>query len=64
MPPPFLIKYLDKAVKFIFSDPAIGDTKAGDLQGIQVYKYKPKNQHVLSAYEVVKSTLFLYTFGF
>jgi mRNA-degrading endonuclease YafQ of YafQ-DinJ toxin-antitoxin module len=57
------IKDLDKAVKYVFSAPAIGDMKVGDLQGIQVYKFKSSNQQMLLAYEVVDSTLFLYTFG-
>jgi mRNA-degrading endonuclease RelE of RelBE toxin-antitoxin system len=57
------IKDLDKAVKSIFQDPNIGDTKIGDLHGVQVYKFKSQNHQVLLAYEVVESTLFLYTFG-
>ena len=57
------IKDLDKAVKYIFSTPTIGDMKVGDLQGIQVYKFKSNNQQILLAYEVANSTLFLYTFG-
>ncbi len=57
------IKDLDKAVKHIFSIPTIGDMKVGDLQGIRVYKYKSNKQQMLLAYEIVESTLFLYTFG-
>jgi len=57
------IKDLDKVVKSIFNDPKIGDTKVGDLRGVQVHKYKSKNQQILLAYEVIDSTLFLYTFG-
>ena len=57
------IKDLDNAVKYVYNDPAIGNMKKGDLQGIQVYKFKTQNQQVLLAYEVVDSTLFLYTFG-
>ena len=37
--------------------------KVGDLQGIQVYKFKSSNQQIFLAYEVIDSTLFLYTFG-
>jgi hypothetical protein len=37
--------------------------KVGDLQGIQVYKFKLQRQPVLLAYEVAGSTLYLYAFG-
>ena len=57
------IKDLDKAVKYIFRVPTIGGMKVGDLQGIQVYKFKSNNQQILLVYEVVDSTLFLYTFA-
>jgi len=54
---------LDDAVKSICNDPTIGDMKVGDLQGIRVYKYKSNKQQVLLAYEVINSSLYLYTFG-
>ena len=54
---------LDDAVKSIANDPTIGDMKVGDLHGIRVYKFKSNNQQVLLAYEVINSTLYLYTFG-
>jgi mRNA interferase RelE/StbE len=57
------IKDLDEAVKSILTDPKIGDMKLGDLRGVQVCKYKSKNQQLLLAYEIIDSTLFLYTFG-
>ena len=57
------IKDLDEAVKSVFNDPTIGDMKVGDLQGVQVYKFKSKKQQILLAYEVIDSTLYLYTFG-
>ena len=41
------IKDLDKAVKYILSAPTIGDMKVGDLQNIQVYKFKSNNQQIL-----------------
>lgn len=56
-------KDLDKAVKCILSTPTIGDMKVGDLQGVQVYKFKLNNQQILLAYEVIDFTLFLYAFG-
>lgn len=57
------VKDLDKAVKTLFQDPSVGDLKVGDLQGVQVYKFKSKKQQILLAYEVVESTLYLFTFG-
>jgi len=57
------IKNLDKAVKTIFRVPTIGDMKTGYLQDIQIHKFKSNNQQILLAYEIVDSTLFLYTFG-
>ena len=57
------IKDLDRAIKFIFSAPTLGDMKVGDLQGIRIYKFKSNSQQILLAYEVVESTLFLYAFG-
>ena len=54
---------LDEAVKTILSDPTIGDQKVGDLQGIRVHKYRSNRQQILLAYEVIESTLYLYTFG-
>ena len=54
---------LDNAVKSICNDPSIGEVKVGDLQGIQVYKFKSNRQQILLAYEVINSTLYLYTFG-
>lgn len=57
------IKDLDEAVTAIISDPGIGEMKVGDLQGIQVYKFKLPRQPVLLAYEVTGSPLYLYAFG-
>ena len=54
---------LDNAVKSICNDPFIGEMKVGDLQGIQVYKFKSNKQQILLAYEVINSTLYLYTFS-
>jgi hypothetical protein len=57
------IKALDIAVKVILSNPLVGDTKIGDLQDVQVYKFKSNNQQVLLAYEAIDLTLYLYAFG-
>ncbi len=56
-------KDLDAAVRAIFTDPALGTMKAGDLSGVQVYKYTSGSQLILLAYEVSGETLFLYAFG-
>ena len=57
------IKKLDDAIRLIMADPTIGVAKSGDLQGVQVYKYKFGNNLILIAYEIIESTLYLYTFG-
>ena len=57
------IKKLDEAIKTIMADPKIGNAKYGDLQGVRVYKYKLGNNQILLAYEIIDSTLYLYTFG-
>ena len=57
------IKKLDDAIRTILDKPTIGDAKIGDLQGVRVYKYKIGNNQILLAYEVVESTLYLYSFG-
>jgi len=57
------IKKLDQAIKTIIADPTVGIAKSGDLQDVQVYKYKFENNLILLAYEVNESTLYLYTLG-
>ncbi len=57
------IKKLDDAIRTIMENPSIGDAKLGDLQGVRVHKYKIGNNQILLAYEVVESTLYLYSFG-
>ena len=57
------IKKLDDAIRAIMGNPTIGDAKIGDLQGIRVHKYKVGNNQILLAYEVIESTLYLYSFG-
>ena len=54
---------LDDAVRSIANDPTIGHMKTGDLQGIQVYKFKSNKQQMLLAYEILGSRLYLYAFG-
>jgi mRNA-degrading endonuclease RelE of RelBE toxin-antitoxin system len=44
---------LDDAVRAIANDPSLGETKVGDLAGIQVYKFRMANQLCLVAYRVL-----------
>ncbi len=44
---------LDEAVRTIAGNPDIGETKIGDLAGVQVYKFKMTDQPCLLAYRVV-----------
>lgn len=57
------IKDLDEAVRKIVQDPKIGNLKIWDLSGVRVYKFKSMNSVTLLAYEVIESSIFLYTFG-
>ncbi len=54
---------LDEAVKTVYKNPVVGDMKNGDLQGVQVFKFKSNRQQILLAYEVIESRLYLLTFG-
>lgn len=44
---------LDEAVKTIAGQPEAGETKVGDLAGVQVYKFRMGNLMWLVAYRVV-----------
>jgi mRNA-degrading endonuclease RelE of RelBE toxin-antitoxin system len=44
---------LDEAVEAVAADTAIGESKVGDLAGIQVYKFKMTKQLCLLAYRVL-----------
>jgi len=54
---------LDEAIRSIAGDPSIGQMKTGDLQGIQVFKFKSNSQEILLAYEISGPRLYLYAFG-
>ncbi|MDH4478830.1 MAG: type II toxin-antitoxin system RelE/ParE family toxin [Rhodoferax sp.] len=43
---------LDTAVQAIAADPALGDEKRGDLNGVFVYKFKLNKQETLLAYRL------------
>lgn len=48
---------VDKAVKAIATEPAIGEEKKGDLAGIFVHKFKLNKQEVLLAYQLYPEKL-------
>ena len=50
---PSQITELNTAIKVIASSPSAGDSKAGDLQGVRVYKFKLPQQLCLLAYRIV-----------
>jgi len=43
---------LDKAVRAVLKNPAIGEQKVGDLAWLRVYKFLMVNQPALLAYEI------------
>jgi len=47
---------LDEAVHAIASQPETGETKVGDLAGVQVYKFRMANLQCLLAYRVLDET--------
>jgi mRNA interferase RelE/StbE len=55
---------LDEAVRTIAGQPEAGETKVGDLAGVQVYKFRMGNLLCLLAYRVLdESTLKLLMVG-
>ena len=55
---------LDEAVRAVVSQPETGETKVGDLAGVQVYKFRMGNLLCLLAYRVLdESTLKLLMVG-
>jgi mRNA-degrading endonuclease RelE of RelBE toxin-antitoxin system len=55
---------LDEAVRTIINQPEIGETKLGDLAGVQVYKFRMESLLCLLAYRVLdESTLKLLMVG-
>lgn len=52
-------KALDEAVRVIAADPTIGESKIGDLAGINVFKYKHNSQLYLLAYANIEDKLIL-----
>ena len=55
---------LDEAVRTIAGEPEAGETKVGDLAGVQVYKFRMGNLLCLLAYRVLdENTLKLLMVG-
>ena len=55
---------LDAALKLICKDPAIGEAKVGDLQGVYVYGFSLSRQQCLLAYRILDAdSIKLLTFG-
>jgi len=54
---------LDKQIKRILEDPAIGAEKKGDLRGVYVHKFKLKTMLHLLAYRLVNENLELIMIG-
>lgn len=56
-------KDLDKEVREIAADPAIGVAKKGDLTGVYVHKFKINKQEVLLSYQYTSSEIVLLSLG-
>lgn len=55
---------LDEAIRTVAYQPSVGETKVGNLAGVQVYKFRIGNLLCLLAYRVVdKNTLKLLMVG-
>ncbi len=54
---------LDKEIREIAVNTAIGDEKKGDLKGIFVHKFKIKTTEYLLAYRIIKEDLELIMIG-
>ena len=55
---------LDEAIRTVANQPSVGETKVGNLAGVQVYMFRIGNLLCLLAYRVVdKSTLKLLMVG-
>ena len=46
---------LDEAVRAVATDPAIGESKVGDLAGVRVHKFKMNRQLILLTYEFLEA---------
>ena len=54
---------VEDEIERISENPAIGEIKSGDLQGIQVHKFKFQRQSFLIAYRVAEPDIVFYLIG-
>jgi len=54
---------VEDEIERIVEDPGIGESKRGDLQGIQVHKFKFQRQSFLVAYRVAGPDIIFYSIG-
>lgn len=54
---------IEDEIENIAGRPAIGEAKVGDLQGIQVHKFKFQIRTFLIAYRITESGLLFYSIG-
>ena len=54
---------VEDEIERIIENPIIGETKIGDLQGIQVHKFKFQRQSFLVAYRVAEPDIIFYSIG-
>ena len=57
------ITQLDEALRTIIANPEKGTLRTWDLKGVRVYKFRIDRNQILLAYEIVESTMYLYTYG-
>jgi plasmid stabilization system protein ParE len=54
---------IEDEIERIIENPAIGETKKGDLQGYRVHKFVFKKQKLLIAYQVSETEILFYMVG-
>ena len=54
---------IEDEIESIIENPAVGETKKGDLQGFQVHKFAYKKQKLLIAYRVSETEILFYMVG-
>lgn len=51
---------IEDEIEWIIENPAMGDTKKGDLKGFRVHKFTFKRQKLLIAYQVSETKILFY----
>ena len=54
---------IEDEIESIIENPAVGETKKGDLQGFQVHNFAYKKQKLLIAYRVSETEILFYMVG-